>query len=108
MKILQISDARGWTGGTQQVLLLCKELQARGEDVTLVTNTESELGKKASTAGLRVHPVKMRQDYDLWAVWKLKRLIEREKYDIVHAHHPTSHAICLMAVKLSGFTNFVV
>src|SRR4030067_1335757 len=108
MKVLEISDARGWSGGTQQVLLLCDELQKRGESVTLVTNTESELEKRAARIGLNVLPVRMRQDYDLLAVWQLRNLILKHKFDVIHAHHPTAHALSLLAAKLSGIPSLIV
>jgi glycosyltransferase involved in cell wall biosynthesis len=108
MKILEVSDSRTWSGGTQQVLLLCQELSRRGEDVTLVTNTETELEKRATAAGLKVKPIRMRQDYDLLAAWKIRDLILEEKFDIIHAHHPTAHAISLLAAKLSGIPSLIV
>ena len=108
MKILEVSDSRTWSGGTQQVLLLCQELSRRGEDVTLVTNTESELEKRAVASELKVKPIRMRQDYDLLAAWKIRDLILEEKFDILHAHHPTAHAISLLAAHLSGIPSLVV
>jgi len=108
MKILEVSDSRTWSGGTQQVLLLCQELSKRGEDVTLVTNTESELEKRAMATGLKVKPIRMRQDYDLLAAWKIRDLILEEELDIIHAHHPTAHAISLLAAKLSGVPSLIV
>lgn len=108
MKVLQVSDARGWSGGTQQVLLLCEELRNKGAKVTLVTNTESELQKRGTKSGLRIVPLRMRQDYDLAAVWQLRKLILKEKFDLIHAHHSTAHAISLLAAKLSGIPSLVV
>src|SRR5574341_439565 len=72
MRILEVSDSRTWSGGTQQVLLLCQELSRLGENVALVTNTESELEKRARATGLKVKPIRMRQDYDLLAAWKIR------------------------------------
>jgi len=108
MKILEVSDSRTWSGGTQQVLLLCQELSRREEDVTLVTNTESELEKRGVASGLKVKPIRMRQDYDLLAAWKIRDLIIKEKFDLIHAHHPTAHAISLLAAKLSGIPSLIV
>src|SRR5574341_584304 len=108
MRILEVSDSRTWSGGTQQVLLLCQELSRLGENVALVTNTESELEKRARATGLKVKPIRMRQDYDLLAAWKIRDLILREKIDLIHAHHPTAHAVSLLAAKLSGIPSLIV
>src|SRR4030067_1393500 len=50
----------------------------------------------------------MRQDYDLIAAWKLRDLIRKHSFDLIHAHHPTAHAISLIAARLSGIPGLVV
>ena len=87
---------------------MSQELARLNRDVTLVVNTGSELGRRATASGLKVFPVRMRQDYDLIAAWKLRDLIRKHRFDIIHAHHPTAHAISLLAAKLSGVPGLVV
>lgn len=51
-----------------------------------------------------MHPLPLLQDYDVRSAWRLSRLILKEGFDIVHAHHSRSHGICLMAKLFLSFS----
>jgi glycosyltransferase involved in cell wall biosynthesis len=78
MRILQISSPIQLGGGETHVLELTEELRKRGHDVVL-----------AGRPGGAVKPqieFPFRNALDLGTVLGLRRLIKREKFDVVHAH----------------------
>ena len=107
MRILEITDAKGWSGGAQQALFLSRGLKEKGHDVILACWNDSEIKKRAIDERIPVATVKMRQEYDVFAILELKRIIEKHKIDIVHAHHPKAHSLGLAASVLSKVPVFL-
>lgn len=101
MKILQIDTPITWRGGEQQLLYLAIGLKKRGHSQIIVGQPDSVLLKRCQQEQLQIKPIKMRGEWDLSAVWKLARLIDQESMQIVHPHSSHSHALGLMAAKLS-------
>ncbi len=99
-RILHVSEATGWTGGTAQLLALAQGLRERGWDCRIGCRPGSGLGQHAEKAGLATFRVKLREDYDILSAWSLARHVEREGIALLHAHHNRSHAVCLLAKAL--------
>ncbi|MDE2237142.1 MAG: glycosyltransferase, partial [Elusimicrobia bacterium] len=97
LKVLFVSEADGWTGGTAQLLALAGGLRRRGWEVLLACRPDSGLSRHAGRADLETIPLAMREDYDLFSALALARLIERRGVALVHAHHNRAHAVCLLA-----------
>ncbi|MBI4802457.1 MAG: glycosyltransferase [Elusimicrobia bacterium] len=102
LKILHVSESFGWSGGAAQALALAARLQKYGYDNAIACPRGGDLWKKAAAAGLRLFPFKPRRDYDLPCAVKLAALLNRRKPEILHAHHPKAHAMCLMAKAIAG------
>lgn len=102
MRLLFASEATGWTGGANQIWLTAQELIRRGHEVVVACAAQGELGQRLSKAGVEVSDVRFRQDYDLPAAWRLGRLAQRRRADLIHAHHPRAHAVSLLAAKMMG------
>ena len=100
MKTLHINTERSWRGGEQQTLYLTAELHARGFDTALVCRPGVELEERARRAGVPVHPVNMRGEWDLAAALAIRRILRGGGFHLVHGH--TSHAHT-MAVLASAF-----
>lgn len=98
--VLHVSDSDGWTGGTAQMLHLASGLQDRGWKVAFAARRKASWLPKAAELGLAVHPVALRQDYDLLSAARLSALMDQEGLSILHAHHSRSHSICLLAQAL--------
>lgn len=98
MKILMVTMAMDIGGAETHILELSRELTRRGHDVTVASNGgayETEL-REAGIAHVRVpchskNPVCMARSYR-----RLKQLILRERYDVVHAHARIPAFICEM------------
>lgn len=108
MKILHITNAIGWSGGMEQISLLVKELHKRNHQNILVCPFASELIPKLSQIQIPIEPMRMFQDYDLAAAYHLYRLLKLYQPEVVHAHHPTAHAISLLALRIVPTPAFIV
>ncbi|MFH1618544.1 MAG: glycosyltransferase family 4 protein [bacterium] len=100
--VLHLSESFGWSGGAAQLLALSAGLSEAGWDVAIACPAGGALWNKARIGKIRVFDFKPFQDYDLRSAWRVSRLIARERFDVVHAHHPKAHAAGLLAVRLSG------
>jgi glycosyltransferase involved in cell wall biosynthesis len=96
-KVLHVSEANEWTGGTAQLLLLAEGLKAKGWDVAVGCRPGSGLSQHAAARGLPTFLCGLREDYDLLSALELARHVREKGIDVVHAHHNRSHAVCLLA-----------
>jgi glycosyltransferase involved in cell wall biosynthesis len=96
-KVLHVSEANEWTGGTAQLLQLAEGLRGKGWDVAVGCRPGSGLSKHAAQRGLPTFLCRLREDYDLPSAFSLASYIEESGVDVVHAHHNRSHAVCLLA-----------
>ncbi|MFB0526148.1 MAG: glycosyltransferase family 4 protein [bacterium] len=98
--VLHIDSAKTWRGGQQQVLYLADRLADYHN--MIVCPPQSPLVERAKAIGLKVLPVKMHGEWDLLAVYKLKKIIRKNSIKIVHLHSPHAHALGLLAAKSGG------
>jgi len=90
MRILYVDLEREWRGGQSQALLTVKGLRARGHDAHLLAVGGSPLSQRAEPAGVPVHRAGT-SARRIVAAHLLRRLLAKQKYDIVHANEP--HAL---------------
>lgn len=101
LTILHVTETFGWSGGAAQALGLALELRSAGQTNIMACPVDGDLGKKAAAAGLEVVQFRPSRDYDLKTAFALARLIDERKPDVLQAHHPKAHAMCLMAKALA-------
>ncbi|MBN1919185.1 MAG: glycosyltransferase [Verrucomicrobia bacterium] len=97
MKIVHVSSARGFYGGEGQVLALCTGLAGCGHDVLLVVPPGSALSERARAAGVVVHELRMRTEFDLFAAHSLRCLATEFGADVVHCHTGMAHGLGWLA-----------
>lgn len=95
LKILHVDPERPWGGGENQVLGLLNYLAVLGHQNHLLCHPEGVLASEARKRGFATFPIRIRNDLDLSPVLRLRRMIRREKYDMVHLHTKRAHALCL-------------
>lgn len=108
MRIMQINSSWGWSGGQNQVFKLSCGLMKRGHDVMVVANQDSELGKRSAAAGVRVEHVYMKKEYNISAVFKLKKLMKSFRPDVVHVHKPVPFTLASPAASWAKVPAFIV
>lgn len=86
MKILHLETGMHLYGGAQQVLYLLDALRDDPSEHLLVAASGSEVAPAGLAAGHRVVELPARGDHDLLFVTRLRRLLEQERPDILHAH----------------------
>lgn len=98
MLSIHIDTATTWRGGQNQVLLTVMGLLAAGERTLLVAHPDGELRRRAEE-GLEFIALAPSHELDLKEGWRLSRLLNRVRPDIVHAHDP--HGVAMAALGLS-------
>ena len=107
MKILHINTERTWRGGEQQTLYLLKGLKAHRIACDLVCQTHSPMEERAARAGINIYPIAMRGEADLPATLKIRKLIHKSKYDIIHSHTSHAHSLAFLASIGTGIKRLV-
>ncbi|MDX1650427.1 MAG: glycosyltransferase family 4 protein [Myxococcota bacterium] len=109
MRVLQVTGDWKWTGPAEPMLRLALGLRERGHDVRLACpppppGADRALLEEARkrelppdvllSRGRGLHPLRDRGD-----VAALRRVIEREAVDVVHAWHTRDHLLALRAAR---------
>jgi glycosyltransferase involved in cell wall biosynthesis len=97
LKTLHVDTALTWRGGEQQVVYLTTGLIARGHVAEIVCQPGSALAERAAGAGVPVHAVRMRGEWDVLGALRVSRLLARGGYDIVHSHTSHAHVVAGLA-----------
>ena len=107
MKILHINTERTWRGGEQQTLNLLVGLNERRIACHLVCQAGSPMEAKAAGAGVDVFPITMRGEIDPAAGFRIRKLIHKFNYNILHSHTSHAHSLAFLASIGSGVTRLV-
>ena len=105
MKILMAAMSMGLGGAETHILELSRALAARGHEVT-VASGGGVYAEKLEKLGVRHETVPMCKKEPgavFGALLALSHLIEKEKFDIVHAHARIPAFICGLLQKKYGF-----
>ena len=111
VRICRIIGRLNIGGPAIHAILLTQGLRDRGYETLLVAGREGpqEGNLRDLAAEKRVEPLfipelgrEVRPDRDLVALWKLVRLLRRQRPDIVHTHTAKAGALGRVAAKLAG------
>lgn len=108
LKILHIDPERAWGGGEAQVVGLLSYLSLRGHTNHLLCHPRGLLMEEAERRGITTFPFTVRNDLDLRPIFRLRRLIRSERYDIVHFHTKRAHTFSLWLRRGKSKVNWVV
>lgn len=84
-----------------QAMELSKKLSERGHKVIITCIQGSVISYKADKSGLPQRHLRIRGSLDLRSIFKLIRIIKKEKIDIVHAHPVGNYWPAIIAAKLT-------
>jgi glycosyltransferase involved in cell wall biosynthesis len=102
LRVLMIDSERTWRGGEAQLALLMRGLREEdgGLSVTLAAHPEAAITAKAAALGVPCAPLPMGGGTDVRAAWRLKQLVDRDRYDIVHSHASHAHGVAFLACRV--------
>ena len=105
LSVAGVDPELGFGGGETQVLGLTLALAAAGHRAELICDPAGRLWERATAEGIRCHPIRIRNAIDLAAGVKLRAILKREHYDVVHFHTSRAHS---MAPFARGFASTLV
>ncbi len=97
MSVAGVDPELGFAGGETQVLGLTLALAKGGHRAELICDPAGRLWERAMEAGIRCHPIRIRNAIDLAAGVKLRAILKRERYDVVHFHTSRAHSMAPLA-----------
>jgi glycosyltransferase involved in cell wall biosynthesis len=105
LSIVGVDPELGFAGGETQVLGLTLALAADGHRAELICDPAGRLWEKAVAAGVKCYSLRIRNAVDLAAGIRLRAILKRERYDVVHFHTSRAHS---MAPLARGFARALV
>jgi len=108
MRVLHVTESRGWSGGTVQLWNLSLGLVERGHAVALFCPPDSELMRRVPGSSVKALACPLREDYDITAARRLAGWVRSFRPDVVHVHHPRAHAIALLASFFAPMPHLMV
>ncbi len=90
MKVLHILDSLN-RGGAEMILLdLCKNAKQNDLDLTFVATGGGTLEEDFRNSGVKFFRLKRYLPVDILLIGKLRKIIQRERIDVVHTHQPVA------------------
>ena len=102
MRIAGIDPEQNFSGGEVQVMSLTLELLRAGHDAELLCDPDGELWRRAEQAAIKCRPLKIRNSLDAWAGLRLRAVLSRHHYDVLHFHTARAHAMAPYASGRAG------
>ncbi len=93
IKILHIDTERTWRGGQQQAIYLLEGLLKRNFSTALVCQPNSAIANYCAQKGLPYFPIRMRNELDFIAGFRIARLCRKFGFNIIHLH--SSHSLSI-------------
>lgn len=84
--VLHTEASLGFGGQERRILRELEGLNPKRFRGLLLCQPGSKLGAVAQDRGIPTHWLKLRSGYDLWAYFKILKLLKREHVDIIHTH----------------------
>lgn len=96
MRVLHVITEQSWRGGENQVMLLTEGLEKLGVHNHILTQPNSGAASRFSYKSEWM-PLRMRNDLDIVAAWRLARVCRERQIDIIDAHSARAHAIGMLS-----------
>jgi glycosyltransferase involved in cell wall biosynthesis len=97
LRVVGVDPELRFAGGETQVLGLTLALKGDGHRVELICDPAGRLWERAIGAGIRCHPLRIRNAIDLAAGVRLRAILKRERFDVVHFHTARAHSMAPFA-----------
>ena len=103
--MLLVVDSLETGGAERQVVDLAVAVRRKGYEVAVACSVAGELSDVLGDAGIPVHPLLRRlvkRRLSVAYAWRLRRLLRRERFDLVHAHIYASATAAAIATLGTG------
>ncbi len=107
LAILHVDPERGWGGGQEVLVELARHLAERSHQQVVACRPDGTLHPALEARGIPVCDLRIRNDLDILAAWRWRRLLQAHPVDIVHFHTARAHALAPWLPRPSG-CRFVV
>lgn len=97
LRVAGVDPELGFGGGETQVLGLTRELTADGHRAELICDPAGRLWERARALGIVCHALRIRNALDVAAAMRLRAMLARERYDVVHFHTSRAHSMAPFA-----------
>jgi len=97
LRVLMVDSEATWRGGEAQLHLLMRGLVDSGCDVALAAPPASAIRRRSEALGVVFHPVAFAGGLDMAAALRLRAVLRRGRYDVVHAHASHAHGATSLA-----------
>lgn len=97
LRIAGVDPELGFGGGETQVFGLTLALIAAGHAAELICDPAGRLWERATAAGIRCYPLRIRNALDVSAAIRLRGILRRGGYDVVHFHTSRAHSMAPVA-----------
>jgi glycosyltransferase involved in cell wall biosynthesis len=97
LRIAGVDPELGFGGGETQVLGLTLALASAGHAAELICDPAGRLWERAVASGIRCHPLRIRNALDVSAALRLRGILKRRNYDVVHFHTSRAHSMAPVA-----------
>jgi glycosyltransferase involved in cell wall biosynthesis len=97
LSIVGVDPEHGFAGGESQVLALTLALLRAGHRADLICHPAGALWQRAQAGGVLCRPLQVRNSVDVMAGFKLRKMLARGDYDVVHFHTARAHALAPFA-----------
>lgn len=102
LTVVELDTERGWRGGERQLLWHAQVLARLGHRAIVAARPNEPLAQRAAALGIPVVALDPMVEFDPRTALALRRVIRRERVDIVHSH--TAHGVSLGAMACLGTT----
>lgn len=101
IKILHTEWSDGFGGQEKRILSEVLGLRERGYYVALACRRNSEIKRQAEKYGIDTYLLPFRNIYDIVSIFRLIRIIKKERFDIVNTHSSVDSWVGGIASKLA-------
>ena len=108
MKVIHLSAEKTWRGGEQQIAYLIDELQKLNVEQLVVCKKGSAFETYCINHSIPFKSLAFSNQFDFISSYKLKKIANTFKADIIHLHSSHAHAIAIWAYYFGNKTNLVL
>ena len=101
LRVAGVDPEREFAGGQSLVLGLTRELLRMGHRAELICDPAGNLFERAVAEGIPCHRLRLRNSLDIAGGMRLRSILAREGYDVVHFHTARAHAMAPFARGLA-------